>query len=75
LIGSPGNWDDRRWPLKPFGRRAAANEQAWSVEYGDDLQTVVRKMRITTEEYESLPMDGGFGSGALESTLSQKLSL
>lgn len=70
IIGRIPNWNRAEWPMVAFARRDDLSRQAWKVTYSD-TDPSARESEVPCAYESDLPRDALFGSGAVETTLTQ----
>lgn len=73
IIGKVPNWDRSEWPMPDFVRRDPLGKKAWLVRYADDDPNRI-VAEYPTDYNTTLQSDSGYGYGAVEIELTQRLA-
>lgn len=75
-VGAFRPWDRANWPIPMFRSTSILRGQTAAVTYGDkNLTDPIIVDGVTTEVIEKIQQDQQFGSGAMESYLSELISM
>jgi len=75
ILGRLDTWQRSVWRMPAFGRYfPELKTPPFRIEYEDDTLRQIGETKITPEECQKLPRDGSSGFGAIEITLTKRLS-